>query len=779
MVGQKAKIRALKWVSSVIIMGVAFSGTWLGTTLVAAVTSLDNAAFVSQNVPTSMSCGTATAVAITMTNSGSTTWTAAQFYQLTAINPLSNTTWGNSTIALPTSVVPGASVTFNWSAIAPSKTGTYNFQWQLSQNGVVFGAPTTNIAVNVSCTLDNLFSGKSQFVSDASFSVDRPDLFRNTVGANGHAETSTVYVPTSTPAYRMFYRTFINPDGTSTTNGVPAGIALATSTDGNNWNIYNGGRPVLATRSSTLQTGLQCNPAPCVTAVYAPSVLYDSDKTLKMMYETLDTGVNSPGPLARNWIEAASSTDGGVTWTPFVDVSGKPQKVVVAQTDWEGFNTIQNQHTGNVGTPDLTKVGNVYYVSYHGFNGTNALQRGMASGTSLTNLSKFTSNPSFRPSSGWSAYGPGKGADVQEGNYFYRVFEAFEGTPNCGRQDTTVGWGIARSTDRVTWEYSGLNPIRQDRVNYSCGEDMPAWQILPGKDPMVITTNIGYPLTSQATVRRYSIQQVPTSVANATVVSMGQSSQNDRYWELTNNGGVYAFGAATFYGDALVDNLTNYVSMTARPTADGYWLVNSTGTVRAFGAAVFLGDLTDTGPSAPIVGMERTSSGNGYWLVGSDGAVYPFGDAVLYGQLVIPPINAVVSMVSLPAGNGYWLVGSDGAVYPFGAATNVGDLTTLKVVRSNVIGMSVRPDGLGYWIAAQDGTIWAFGTNTANYGSTSGYQPLGHFAITAISRRSTGTGNALGTDQSSGYYLVAGDGAVIDFGNANYLGHVRGLNWNL
>ena len=89
--------------------------------------------------------------ALTMQNTGDTTWTAGTYYNLGAQNPADNTTWGTARMQLPAAVAPGASVSFNFNATAPTTPGTYNFQWRMVQDDVQqwFGAASTNVAVNV------------------------------------------------------------------------------------------------------------------------------------------------------------------------------------------------------------------------------------------------------------------------------------------------------------------------------------------------------------------------------------------------------------------------------------------------------------------------------------------------------------------------------------------------------------------------------------------------------------------------------------------------------
>jgi RHS repeat-associated protein len=111
------------------------------------------AAFVSQNVPATMTAGEAYAVTVRMLNQGTTTWTPGQAYRLGSQNPQDNTTWMTTNrvgLSPGDSVSPGATTTFSFVVTAPSSPGSYNFQWQMVQDGVEwFGAKTPNMAVQV------------------------------------------------------------------------------------------------------------------------------------------------------------------------------------------------------------------------------------------------------------------------------------------------------------------------------------------------------------------------------------------------------------------------------------------------------------------------------------------------------------------------------------------------------------------------------------------------------------------------------------------------------
>ncbi|HXG65219.1 MAG TPA: NBR1-Ig-like domain-containing protein [Blastocatellia bacterium] len=113
----------------------------------------NSARFVSQNVPSQMVAGQSYSVSVTMNNSGTNTWTTANYHRLGSQNPQDNMTWGVLRVDFPasvSSVPPGANVTFTFTVTAPATPGTYNFQWRMVQEFIEwFGEFSQNVSVNV------------------------------------------------------------------------------------------------------------------------------------------------------------------------------------------------------------------------------------------------------------------------------------------------------------------------------------------------------------------------------------------------------------------------------------------------------------------------------------------------------------------------------------------------------------------------------------------------------------------------------------------------------
>jgi Cu/Zn superoxide dismutase len=153
------------------------------------------------------------------------------------------------------------------------------------------------------------------------------------------------------------------------------------------------------------------------------------------------------------------------------------------------------------------------------------------------------------------------------------------------------------------------------------------------------------------------------------------------YWLVATDGGIFAYGDASFLGSTGNMKLTKpVVGMTATPSGDGYWVVASDGGIFAYGDAPFAGSTGALKLNQPVVGMATTQSGNGYWLVAADGGVFNFGDAVLYGSLGATKLNArIVGMAATTTGEGYWLFASDGGVFAFGDAAFMGSAGGTKL----------------------------------------------------------------------------------------------------
>jgi len=195
------------------------------------------------------------------------------------------------------------------------------------------------------------------------------------------------------------------------------------------------------------------------------------------------------------------------------------------------------------------------------------------------------------------------------------------------------------------------------------------------------------------------------------------------YWMVASDGGIFNYGATSFYGSTGSIHLNKpVVGMAAAPGGAGYWLVASDGGIFNYGSALFYGSRGGQRLNDPIVGMAATPDGKGYWLVASDGGIFNYGDAQFYGSSGSIHLNKpIVGMAGSPSGHGYWLVASDGGIFNYGDAQFYGSSGSIHLNKP-IVAMGATADGGGYWLAASDGGIFNYGD--AAFKGSAGGSPL-------------------------------------------------------
>jgi len=140
-------------------------------------------------------------------------------------------------------------------------------------------------------------------------------------------------------------------------------------------------------------------------------------------------------------------------------------------------------------------------------------------------------------------------------------------------------------------------------------------------------------------------------------------------------------------------------------------------------------------------------------------------------------LNApVVGVAQTLDQGGYWEAAKDGGVFNFGDATFYGSMGG-KTLNAPVVGIAPTPvapappgaqsapAGKGYWLVAADGGVFNFG-DAGFYGSMGGK----HLNAPVVGIASTPDGH--------GYWLVAADGGVFNFGDATFYGSMGGKHLN-
>jgi hypothetical protein len=187
----------------------------------------DGASFVGQTPPSSMCTGQTAQVAVTMQDTGSVYWAPPLAdpnpFRLGAQNPQDNTIWGLNRVDIVADYVntnppgPGNDYTFGFQVTAPTMPGTYNFEWQMVQEGVNwFGAETPNVQVVVS-NCNYVVS-----LSPASISIQQGSLYYESLSVssiNGFSGVVSLSasVPSGLSVYYFPSSLTVKPDSTNST----------------------------------------------------------------------------------------------------------------------------------------------------------------------------------------------------------------------------------------------------------------------------------------------------------------------------------------------------------------------------------------------------------------------------------------------------------------------------------------------------------------------------------------------------------------------------------
>jgi Peptidase A4 family len=213
------------------------------------------------------------------------------------------------------------------------------------------------------------------------------------------------------------------------------------------------------------------------------------------------------------------------------------------------------------------------------------------------------------------------------------------------------------------------------------------------------------------------------------VVGIVPTANHGGYWLDASDGGVFSYGDTQYYGSipgiglhpagsGLPNSLdAPIVGMVPSIDDNGYFMVASDGGVFAFGDAHFAGSCPGIGGcSGAAVAVMPDASGNGYWLVTSTGNIYTFGDAPYFGA---PGHGNVTSAVPSPDGLGYQVLLSDGQVYSYGDAAADGSPPATEFNGFDpATSIFSTSDGGGYWVSSALGAVYNFGDAPYDGGMT-------------------------------------------------------------
>src|ERR1700689_3898174 len=170
---------------------------------------------------------------------------------------------------------------------------------------------------------------------------------------------------------------------------------------------------------------------------------------------------------------------------------------------------------------------------------------------------------------------------------------------------------------------------------------------------------------------------------------------------------VRGFGGAHSLGAPATALNAPLVGIASDARGAGYWLLGQDGGIFNYGTARFYGSTGAMHLNQPVVGIAATPSGRGYWLVAADGGIFTFGDARFHGATGAFPIRPPVARQHTPPGRAGKMAAPAG-----GRVFNLGDARAMHAVAatSPIVGLARDAKGTGLWLVASDVSVYTTGT---------------------------------------------------------------------
>ncbi|MBE5768701.1 MAG: hypothetical protein E7333_03810 [Clostridiales bacterium] len=243
--------------------------------------------------------------------------------------------------------------------------------------------------------------------------------------------------------YWAYYITYNTPTG-------KGGVGLATSENGLDWEDQGCVIPPDADWD--------------MNGAYFAGVWHDTDGTFYCAYECKGGEDTEYGVLEN--IALAVSSD-GVHW--------EKEGVILYKKSSRSWQKL------NIGTPDLYKAGDMWYLTFHGYSGSTC-QISVAHGEDLHSLT-MEAGPRIRTKrdTRWSGT-TGRRDVMYAGGYYYMVYE-ISTLPMGYNGFADAKWShmFARSTDMINWEITEgpqlIQMVNGEEVK-GFGYDGPCWIVL-------------------------------------------------------------------------------------------------------------------------------------------------------------------------------------------------------------------------------------------------------------------------------------------------------------
>jgi hypothetical protein len=449
-------------------------------------------------------------------------------------------------------------------------------------------------------------------------------------------------------------------------------------------------------------TGFNCLSVATAATISPTDAAFTDNSAAPLLCQSNLGGAIDPSPFidpatGSPWL-VWKSNDGGSSqpagiWTEELDGSGTGFLAGSHPTQIFYNNTVAYPWEATVEDPSMLVVGGSFYLLFSGGIYTaSAYSEGYAVCASPTSpCTQVDPNPII--SSYGSVAGPGGGSWFEDSSGGYWI--AYGGwSAGC----TDYGCGGARRLF-VTPVNLGAPPLLG-----------PHGYWLVGSDGGIFSFGTA---TFEGSAGNLQLQRP--------VVGITPTPDRGGYWLVASDGGVFSYGDTTFHGSIPGLGIAPagssdpprlsapIVGMVPSSDDDGYFMVAADGGVFAFGDAHFAGSCPAIGGcSGAAVAVMPDASGGGYWLVTATGHVYDFGDAISYGAPGPQNVPAT-SAVRTPDGGGYWILFANGAVAAYGDAANLGAPVGATGGIDPATAIFTTSDGGGYWVAAANGTVYSFG----------------------------------------------------------------------
>ena len=181
-------------------------------------------------------------------------------------------------------------------------------------------------------------------------------------------------------------------------------------------------------------------------------------------------------------------------------------------------------------------------------------------------------------------------------------------------------------------------------------------------------------------------------------------------------------------------------------------------------------------PIAPSI-RQTTVAGNtifgqfyGVWISGVTGVA-----TAPANRISVLPGGTPIYTTPAP-GSGYWMAATDGGVFNFGSAGFHGSAGNLRLDKP-IVGIAPTQDQGGYWLAASDGGVFTFG-DAGFFGSAGNLRLNKPIVGVAATPYAPGVGAQEASPAGLGYWLVASDGGIFNYGDARFFGSTGNLHLN-